>query len=55
MGLYGGHNVVFVDGYLCTRAQDRIVWLEPVENTDRRTALWERIMAGDRASKVLAP
>ncbi|MES2582033.1 MAG: extracellular solute-binding protein [Pseudomonadota bacterium] len=37
------------------RAQDRIVWLEPVENTDRRSALWERIVAGDRASKVLAP
>lgn len=37
------------------RPQDRIVWLEPVENTDRRTALWDRIVAGDRVSKVLAP
>jgi putative spermidine/putrescine transport system substrate-binding protein len=37
------------------RPQDRMVWLEPVENVDRRTALWERIVAGDRASKVLAP
>lgn len=37
------------------RPQDRIVWLEPVENVDRRSALWERILAGDRASKVLAP
>jgi putative spermidine/putrescine transport system substrate-binding protein len=37
------------------RAQDRMLWLEPVENTDRRTALWERIVAGYRASKVLAP
>ncbi len=37
------------------RPQDRLVWLEPVENVDRRSALWERILAGDRASKVLAP
>ena len=37
------------------RPQDRMVWLEPVENVDRRSALWERILAGDRASKVLAP
>lgn len=37
------------------RSQDRMVWLEPVENVDRRSALWERILAGDRASKVLAP
>ncbi|MES2949912.1 MAG: extracellular solute-binding protein [Pseudomonadota bacterium] len=37
------------------RPQDRIVWLEPVEDVDRRSALWERILAGDRASKVLAP
>lgn len=37
------------------RTQDRLLWLEPVENVDRRTKLWERIVAGDRASKVLAP
>lgn len=37
------------------RAQDRMLWLEPVENVDRRARLWERIVAGDRASKVLAP
>lgn len=37
------------------RAQDRLKWLEPVENVDRRNQLWERIMAGDRARKVLAP
>ena len=35
--------------------QDHLVWLEPVENVDRRSALWERILSGDRASKVLAP
>ena len=34
---------------------DRILWLEPVENVTRREQLWERILSGDRASKVLAP
>ena len=37
------------------RTQDRLKWLEPVEDVDRRNALWDRILAGDRASKVLAP
>lgn len=37
------------------RPQDRLVWLEPVEDVDPRAKLWERIVAGDRASKVLAP
>lgn len=37
------------------RAQDRVLWLEPVENAGRRASLWERILAGDRANKVLAP
>lgn len=37
------------------RDQDRLKWLEPVEDVDRRNRLWERILAGDRASKVLAP
>ena len=40
---------------LSLRAQDRLVWLEPVENVDHRTLLWERILAGDRAARVLAP
>jgi len=35
--------------------QDRIVWLEPVENSERRQQLWERIYSGDRASRVLGP
>lgn len=35
--------------------QDRILWLEPVENVTRREQLWERIISGDRAQKVLAP
>jgi putative spermidine/putrescine transport system substrate-binding protein len=37
------------------RSQDRLKWLEPVENPERRNQLWERILAGDRASKVMAP
>lgn len=37
------------------RAEDRLVWLEPVENEARRNLLWSRIVSGDRASKVLAP
>lgn len=36
-------------------SNDRIRWLEPVENVTRREQLWERIVSGDRASKVLAP
>ena len=34
---------------------DAIRWLEVVENVTRREQLWERIVSGDRASKVLAP
>lgn len=37
------------------RAEDHLKWLEPVENVDRRNKLWERILAGDSARKVLAP
>ena len=37
------------------RAQDQLKWLEPVEDVDKRNRLWSRILAGDRASKVLAP
>lgn len=37
------------------RPQDQLKWLEPVEDVDRREQLWGRIVAGDRASKVLAP
>ncbi len=40
---------------LTLRTQDRLQWLEPVENAERRNLLWERILSGDRASKVLAP
>lgn len=37
------------------RLHDRLKWLEPVEDVERRSTLWERILAGDRASKVLTP
>lgn len=37
------------------RPNDRVIWLEPVEDVARRTRLWDRIFSGDRASKVLAP
>ena len=37
------------------RVEDHLKWLEPVEDVDRRNRLWERILAGDRARKVLAP
>ncbi|WP_386088555.1 extracellular solute-binding protein [Vogesella facilis] len=33
----------------------RIVWLEPAESEERRDKLWSRILAGDRAGKVLQP
>ena len=36
------------------RANDRLVWLQPVESEPRRNLLWRRIAAGDRASRVLA-
>lgn len=35
--------------------EDRLVWLEPVENVNRRNQLWERILSGDRVEKVLKP
>lgn len=31
------------------------LWLQPVEDVDRRELLWGRIIAGDRLSRVLAP
>lgn len=37
------------------RADDRLLWLEPVESEERRNLLWSRIVSGDRARKVLAP
>jgi putative spermidine/putrescine transport system substrate-binding protein len=35
-------------------ANARLLWLEPVESSDRRSVLWTRVMSGDRLEKVLA-
>lgn len=37
------------------QGQDRIIWLEPVESSERRQQLWERIYSGDRFSRVFGP
>jgi len=37
-----------------TSGGGRLIWLEPAESEERRTLLWNRILSGDRASKVLA-
>jgi putative spermidine/putrescine transport system substrate-binding protein len=34
---------------------DRLLWLEPVEDVGRRERLWARVMSGDRLGKVLEP
>lgn len=34
---------------------DRLLWLEPLEDPARRDMLWARIISGDRADHVLAP
>ena len=36
------------------RPDAKLHWLEPVEDTPRRNRLWDRIVSGDRAAKVLA-
>jgi putative spermidine/putrescine transport system substrate-binding protein len=36
-------------------AGDNLIWLEPVENAERRNQLWKRIVSGDRANRVLLP
>ena len=46
-------NTISPPPYL--RPEDNLKWLEPVENIARRNQLWERILAGDRARKVMAP
>ena len=37
------------------QGRDRLVWLEPVEDTRRRETLWRRIYSGDSAARTLAP
>ncbi|WP_310386142.1 ABC transporter substrate-binding protein [Roseateles sp.] len=36
------------------RADDKLIWLQPVESEERRNRLWHRIVSGDRLAKVLA-
>ena len=36
-------------------ARKRLLWLAPVEDATRRSALWSRIRSGDRLGKVMAP
>lgn len=35
--------------------KDKLLWLQPSEDVERRNLLWDRIYSGDRAQKVLAP
>lgn len=37
------------------QANARLIWLEPVDDTERRNLLWDRIHSGYNAKKVLAP
>jgi putative spermidine/putrescine transport system substrate-binding protein len=37
------------------RPQDRLRWLEAVEDVGRRERLWARVISGDRPARVLAP
>lgn len=36
-------------------SDDKLIWLEPVENIPRRQMLWQRIVSGDNLNKVLLP
>lgn len=36
-------------------SQERLVWLQPQEDSEKRAVLWNRIVGGARAEKVLAP
>ena len=38
-----------------SQADDRLLWLEPLENADQRESLWRKIHSGDRLEKVLTP
>lgn len=38
-----------------TRLEQRLIWLQPPEDTGRREKLWGRIRSGDQLSRVLAP
>lgn len=40
-----------IEADTATRALDKIIWLEPVEDDKRRAALWARIVSGDLPGK----
>ena len=35
------------------RTSDRLIWLEPVENDAKRTREWQRILSGERESRLI--
>ena len=37
------------------REGDALIWLQPVEDVERRGLMWSRIISGDRFGKVVAP
>jgi putative spermidine/putrescine transport system substrate-binding protein len=37
------------------RESDTLIWLQPVEDVERRSEWWARIVSGDRLGKVVAP
>lgn len=40
-----------VEAATSTDSSSRLIWLEPVEDFNLRTALWDRIISGDRPDK----
>jgi len=38
-----------------TRPEQRLIWLQPPEDTGQREKLWGRIRSGDQLSRVMAP
>jgi putative spermidine/putrescine transport system substrate-binding protein len=38
-----------------TQPEQRLIWLQPPEDTGRREKLWGRIRSGDQLSRVMAP
>jgi putative spermidine/putrescine transport system substrate-binding protein len=62
LGEQASELLVSRQGLACTTAErqdvqssDRLIWLEPVEDDERRNRLWHRIVSGDRLAKVMAP
>ena len=38
-----------------SQTDDRLLWLEPVENVDQREAMWRKIHSGDHLERILTP